>query len=185
MTSSTRLCIESSSDTMPLVRSSITGLIYRHHRPSYYSPSSRTALAEAELSYKENHVSRSVYVSFSIDRPSEELSRILEGHLKGGQNVGLAIWSTTAWSLSSNMVSSDWSSMRASSPNILMMSRRFQSQAIMVNDQMTYSIVEQENGQVLVVAEERLDELESELLGSNHKVLASVPGTFTSSSLID
>lgn len=55
----------------------------------------------------------------------------------------------------------------------------------MVNDQMTYSIVEQENGQVLVVAEERLDELESELLGSNHKVLASIPGASTSSSLID
>jgi hypothetical protein len=76
------------------------GLIYRHHRPSYYSPSSRTALAEAELSYKEDHVSRSVYVAFSLDQPSEELKRVLGDE----KDVTLPIWTTTAWSLGSNMV---------------------------------------------------------------------------------
>ena len=34
----------------------------------YYSPSLRSALAEADLEYMEHHISRAVYVLFDIDK---------------------------------------------------------------------------------------------------------------------
>lgn len=42
------------------------GLIYRKHKPVYWSISSRTALAEAELEYRDHHVSTTAYVKFPI-----------------------------------------------------------------------------------------------------------------------
>ena len=47
----------------------------------HWSPSSRTALAEAELEYPENHVSKSIYVGFKITEPSEGLQEIIDEHL--------------------------------------------------------------------------------------------------------
>lgn len=44
----------------------ILGLIYRGLRPVYWSPSSRTALADAELEWMDNHVSPSIYVAFPV-----------------------------------------------------------------------------------------------------------------------
>lgn len=46
---------------------SMSGLIHRNYRPVYYSPSSRSALAEAELIYKDKSISHSVYVCFTLD----------------------------------------------------------------------------------------------------------------------
>ncbi|KAF9968381.1 hypothetical protein BGZ73_000139, partial [Actinomortierella ambigua] len=46
------------------------GLIYRANKPVYWSPSSRTALAEAELEYKDDHKSRSAWVAFEAHQPS-------------------------------------------------------------------------------------------------------------------
>jgi len=42
------------------------GMIYRELRPVYWSPSTGTALAEAELEYKEDHQSTAVYVKFPL-----------------------------------------------------------------------------------------------------------------------
>jgi isoleucyl-tRNA synthetase len=42
------------------------GMIYRQLRPVYWSPSTKTALAEAELEYKEDHISVAAYVKFPI-----------------------------------------------------------------------------------------------------------------------
>lgn len=49
------------------------GLIYRALKPVHWSPSSRTALAEAELEYKDDHVSQSVYVAFPLRALSDKL----------------------------------------------------------------------------------------------------------------
>ena len=49
------------------------GHIYRGKKPVHWSPSSRTALAEAELEYPEGHVSRSIYVAMPIVTPSEDM----------------------------------------------------------------------------------------------------------------
>ena len=42
------------------------GFIYRGKKPVNWSPSSRTALAEAELEYSDDHKSPSVYVACPI-----------------------------------------------------------------------------------------------------------------------
>ncbi|KAF9254893.1 isoleucyl-tRNA synthetase [Marasmius fiardii PR-910] len=76
------------------------GLIYRHYRPVHYSPSSRSALAEAELVYKDDHVSHSVYVTFELDK------RILGQRLhplQGLEDSQLLVWTTTPWTLTANM----------------------------------------------------------------------------------
>lgn len=86
------------------------GLITTHHRPTIYSPSSRTALAEAELEYREDHESRSVYVAFPISNPGK-LAEVIANY----GPVSIAAWTTTAWTLPSNVVS---------------ISRKFQNQTL-------------------------------------------------------
>jgi isoleucyl-tRNA synthetase len=81
-------------------------LILHRSRPTYYSPSSRTVLAEAELSYKDDHKSHSAYVYFNV--PEEYMSADLQKLWKdvaAGRDLGLAIWTTTAWTLAANQVS--------------------------------------------------------------------------------
>ncbi|MEO1297530.1 MAG: class I tRNA ligase family protein, partial [Cyanobacteria bacterium J06636_16] len=75
------------------------GHIYRGLKPVYWSPSSLTALAEAELEYPDNHVSRSVYVVFTVKVLSEAAHRSLESY---GDDLGLAIWTTTPWTIVPN-----------------------------------------------------------------------------------
>ncbi len=75
------------------------GYIYRGLKPVYWSPSSLTALAEAELEYPEDHVSRSVYVVFKMTKLSEAAQSSLEAFK---EDLGLAIWTTTPWTLVSN-----------------------------------------------------------------------------------
>ncbi len=43
------------------------GHIYRGTKPVHWSPSSQTALAEAELEYPEGHTSRSIYVAMPLE----------------------------------------------------------------------------------------------------------------------
>lgn len=64
-------------------------LVYRGKKPVYWSIPCATALAEAEIEYK-NKVSPSIYVKFPIQ----------EGELKG---VNVVIWTTTPWTLPANM----------------------------------------------------------------------------------
>ncbi|XP_051192235.1 isoleucine--tRNA ligase, chloroplastic/mitochondrial [Lolium perenne] len=73
------------------------GYIYRGRKPVHWSPSSRTALAEAELEYSENHVSKSIYAAFKITSPSK--SGLLDEFLP---NICLAIWTTTPWTIPAN-----------------------------------------------------------------------------------
>lgn len=44
----------------------LRGYIYRGLKPVHWSPSSKTALAEAELEYPEGHTSRSLYAAFEV-----------------------------------------------------------------------------------------------------------------------
>lgn len=80
-----------------------TGLVYRQHKPVYYSPSSRSALAEAELVYHDDHVSHSAYVCFQLDTRGT-LKPAVESLIKNHKQVRLLIWTTTPWTLSANMV---------------------------------------------------------------------------------
>ncbi|KAE8238490.1 hypothetical protein A4X13_0g8488 [Tilletia indica] len=58
-----------------------SGLIYRQYRPVYWSPSSKTDLAEAELEYNETHRSRSAYVRFKLDHIGPALREVLGGEV--------------------------------------------------------------------------------------------------------
>ncbi|CAK9000021.1 unnamed protein product [Durusdinium trenchii] len=84
------------------------GHIYRGRKPVYWSPSTRTALAEAELEYPEDHVSPSIYAAFKCTQLPDGFS--------GFENLELAVWTTTPWTIPAN-------------------------RAVAVNPELTYSIV--------------------------------------------
>jgi isoleucyl-tRNA synthetase len=75
------------------------GYIYRGLKPVHWSPSSRTALAEAELEYPENHISRSIYVGFKAKDLSEKLCALVPSDA----DVRIAIWTTTPWTIPANL----------------------------------------------------------------------------------
>lgn len=56
------------------------GHVYRGRKPVHWSPSSATALAEAELEYPEGHTSRSVYVAMPLLSPPGAQPRTLLAH---------------------------------------------------------------------------------------------------------
>ncbi|KAI7906731.1 tRNA synthetases class I-domain-containing protein [Cokeromyces recurvatus] len=72
------------------------GHIYRQLKPVYWSPSSRTALAESELEYNDNHISKSIHVRF----PVKKLSSALKDWNLG--DVYALIWTTTPWTIPAN-----------------------------------------------------------------------------------
>ncbi|KAF5027591.1 hypothetical protein F66182_333 [Fusarium sp. NRRL 66182] len=74
------------------------GLIYRKHKPVYWSASSRTALAEAELEYRDDHVSKAAYIRFPIVSDWFSIPELAD--FKG--NLYAAIWTTTPWTLPAN-----------------------------------------------------------------------------------
>ncbi|KAF7144763.1 hypothetical protein RHSIM_Rhsim04G0222400 [Rhododendron simsii] len=77
----------------------LQGYIYRGRKPVHWSPSSRTALAEAELEYPEGHVSKSIYAIFRLVSRSSTSGDLLGEFLP---NLSLAIWTTTPWTIPAN-----------------------------------------------------------------------------------
>lgn len=76
------------------------GLIFRGFKPVYWSPSSRTALAEAELEYQDDHVSHAAYIAFPLlEIANEQAQRVLEPF---GDKLSTVIWTTTPWTIPSN-----------------------------------------------------------------------------------
>lgn len=71
------------------------GLIYRSKKPVYWSIPCSTALAEAEIEYKD-HKSISVYVGFSL---TESASKTLDL----STHTNIIIWTTTPWTLPANL----------------------------------------------------------------------------------
>lgn len=92
----------------------LKGYIYRGLKSVHWSPSSRTALAEAELEYPEGHVSPSIYAAFPMVSLSEVAQDNLSPYL---ERLGVAIWTTTPWTIPANL-------------------------AVAVNPQLKYAVVE-------------------------------------------
>jgi isoleucyl-tRNA synthetase len=124
----------------------LKGYIYRGVKPVYWSPSSRTALAEAELEYPEGHTSPSVYAAFKMLSLS---APVLQPYL---ENLGVAIWTTTPWTLPANL-------------------------AVAVNPELKYSVVEATGlpFQYLIVATDLVDRL-AKLLETELTVKVTVTG---------
>ena len=73
------------------------GYVYKGLRPVYWCIHDQTALAEAEVEYKE-HTSPSVYVKFPLKSDPAKIDAAL-----ADKNVFLVIWTTTPWTLPANM----------------------------------------------------------------------------------
>jgi isoleucyl-tRNA synthetase len=72
-------------------------LVYRSKKPVYWSIPFETALAEAEVEYKE-HSSPSIWVRFKV--PAEEAARF---GLPADKPLSIVIWTTTPWTLPGNL----------------------------------------------------------------------------------
>ena len=73
------------------------GFVYKGLRPVYWCIHDQTALAEAEVEYKE-HTSPSVYVKFPLKSDPSQIDPAL-----ADKTVFLVIWTTTPWTLPANM----------------------------------------------------------------------------------
>ena len=107
------------------------GYIFRGRKPVHWSPSSQTALAEAELEYPDGHTSKSIYVGFPVHEPSEAVKPYHDGD---AAPLRVAIWTTTPWTMPANM-------------------------AVAVNADLEYAIVEHASTGKLVVATDLVQRL--------------------------
>jgi isoleucyl-tRNA synthetase len=124
------------------------GLVYRKYKPVYWSPSSGTALAEAELEYNEGHVSKAAYVRFPVVAGHEALPGLegLEGRLFA------LVWTTTPWTLPAN-------------------------RAVAVHDELAYHIV-RVGRDAFVVAENCLEGMAEVLgKGATPEIVGTVQGS--------
>lgn len=71
------------------------GYVYRGLRPTLWSPTSRTALADTEIVYKD-HVSKAIYVRFPL---RHDPNRLFEKY----SNFYTIIWTTTPWTIPANL----------------------------------------------------------------------------------
>ncbi len=73
------------------------GLVYRSKKPVYWSIPFETALAEAEIEYKE-HSSPSIWVRFRV--PTDEAAKF---GLAADKPLSIVIWTTTPWTIPANL----------------------------------------------------------------------------------
>jgi isoleucyl-tRNA synthetase len=73
------------------------GVVYRSKKPVYWSIPFETALAEAEVEYKD-HSSPSIWVRFVV--PAAEAAKF---GLPGDKPLSIVIWTTTPWTLPANL----------------------------------------------------------------------------------
>lgn len=108
------------------------GLLSRRFKPVYWSPSSRTALAEAELEYNENHISTAAFIKYKMHTLPRALSIKLglDAH-----SICAVIWTTTPWTLPAN-------------------------KAIAINPDLEYSIVASDEHGFLLLARTRVEEVQ-------------------------
>ncbi|NET07236.1 MAG: isoleucine--tRNA ligase [Symploca sp. SIO2B6] len=126
------------------------GYIYRGLKPVHWSPSSQTALAEAELEYPEGHTSRSIYAAFNITKLSAAATEQLQPFLP---ELAVAIWTTTPWTIPGNL-------------------------AVAVNPELNYAVVEVSQTsptRYLIVAADLVERL-SETLETKLSVKVTMPG---------
>ena len=125
----------------------LKGHIYRGLKPVHWSPSSRTALAEAELEYPDGHTSPSVFVAFpAVQLPTalreainaEGVSLPDDDDTSLGNALQVAIWTTTPWTLPANL-------------------------AVSVNERLDYALADDGTGRMLLVASDLIEPLTATL----------------------
>ncbi len=138
----------------------LKGHIYRGLKPVHWSPSSRTALAEAELEYPEGHTSPSIYFTFPIVKISKDLHENLSKqgvHLPLNEDelsatLKVAIWTTTPWTLPANV-------------------------AVAVNENINYLFAKDDKKSLIILAYDLFEKVSQEINYTLEKV-AVVKGKF-------
>lgn len=125
------------------------GLIYRRFKPVYWSPSTGTALAEAELEYKENHVSTAAFVKLPLFKVPSHLE---QNPLLKDKSINAVIWTTTPWTLPANA-------------------------AIAIHPSLEYTIVKSSSHGHLLVAQSRLESLANILMEDLSVIVPGIPGS--------
>jgi isoleucyl-tRNA synthetase len=77
------------------------GLVYKGRKPVHWCIHCRTALAEAEVEYKD-HVSPSIYVEFPL-APASAVALATRVPGLDGRSLSVLIWTTTPWTIPSNL----------------------------------------------------------------------------------
>jgi isoleucyl-tRNA synthetase len=72
-------------------------LVYRSKKPVYWSIPFETALAEAEIEYKD-HVSTAIWVKFAV--PADQAAKF---NLPADKPLFVVIWTTTPWTIPANL----------------------------------------------------------------------------------
>ena len=86
------------------------GYVYRGLRPVHWCFDCRTALAEAEVEYRE-HVSPSIYVAFAFNSNLKDAGALAADRIDGAEldaahkagKLSAVIWTTTPWTLPANL----------------------------------------------------------------------------------
>jgi len=73
------------------------GIVYRSKKPVYWSIPFETALAEAEIEYKD-HISPSIWVKFAV--PADQAAKF---NLPADKPLFVVIWTTTPWTIPANL----------------------------------------------------------------------------------
>jgi isoleucyl-tRNA synthetase len=127
------------------------GFIFRGRKPVHWSPSSRTALAEAELEYPDNHVSKSIYVVFEV----VEASDALKAYHSTDDPVKVAIWTTTPWTMPANL-------------------------AVAINPSLSYSVVNHTSTGKMIIATDLIETIAKKVdlpVSENFDTLCTIPGS--------
>ena len=69
----------------------LDGSLYQGFKPVFWSTVEKTALADAEVEYK-NHTSNTIYVSFKVKETKQEFLK----------DTNIIIWTTTPWTIPAN-----------------------------------------------------------------------------------
>jgi isoleucyl-tRNA synthetase len=129
------------------------GYVYKGARPVYWCVYDQTALAEAEVEYRE-HTSPSVYVKFPLSEATADgkvFKREVLGDDDDPRKISFLIWTTTPWTLPANL-------------------------GIAVNPNFEYAAVEA-GGEVYVVAAELAGSVAEKCGLGETKIVARFPGS--------
>jgi isoleucyl-tRNA synthetase len=128
------------------------GYVYKGARPVYWCVYDQTALAEAEVEYRE-HTSPSVYVKFPLseDIDGKTFRREVLGDDDDARKIFFLIWTTTPWTLPANL-------------------------GIAVNPNFEYCAMEA-GGEVYVVASELAEAVAQKCGLGETKIIARFPGS--------
>uniref|UniRef100_A0A8C9ZMF1 Isoleucine--tRNA ligase, mitochondrial n=1 Tax=Sander lucioperca TaxID=283035 RepID=A0A8C9ZMF1_SANLU len=144
------------------------GFIYQDYKPVFWSPSSRTALAEAELEYNPEHVSRAIYATFP-------LSTLPPGIASEG--VSVLVWTTQPWTIPANQAICYMPKRADNSQLLLVATERTASVAALLGTQLdsvaTFTGSQLEGG---ICKHPTIPDKEVLLLPANHVTMAKGTG---------